>query len=83
MDRMRKTILTITLSLSLIFFITSPSYAQQPLFQITAPSNGALLQEGQTYTITLSADPSVQNIAVLAEFPVPDLQPTLTQASLL
>jgi hypothetical protein len=75
MDRTSK-ILFSCLVLLLAFFITSAAYAQQPLLQITSPGNGALLTEGQTYTITLSADPSVQNIGILAESAVPDAQPT-------
>jgi len=40
--------------------IASPAFAQQPLLQITSPVNQALVSEGQTITITVSADPSVQ-----------------------
>jgi hypothetical protein len=62
--------------LSLGFFAREVS-AQQPLLTITSPGgSGTLLQEGQTYTITVSSDPSVQNIGIAAEFPVPFAPPT-------
>jgi hypothetical protein len=70
----RKAIL-LGMILFLGFFATAAS-AQQPLLTITSPGSGTLLQEGQTYTITISFDPSVQNIGIDAEFPVPDIQPT-------
>ena len=49
------------------------SFAQS-LLQITSPYGGQIYQEGQTYTITLTADPSVQNIFAVAQDPFP--QPT-------
>jgi hypothetical protein len=58
------------------FFAISGAFAQQPLLTITSPGSGTLLQEGQTYTITVSSDPSVQNIGIDAEYPVPYIQPT-------
>jgi len=60
------------------FFLDVPVFAQT-LLQITSPSNSTgvpLFQEGQTYTITLSADPSVQNIGVVTPPPLPGAQPT-------
>jgi hypothetical protein len=58
------------------FFAITGAFAQQPLLTITSPGSGTLLQEGQTYTITVSSDPSVQNIGIDAEYPVPYIQPT-------
>ncbi len=51
------------------------SFAQS-LLQITSPYGGQLYQEGQIYTITLTADPSVQNLFVDAQYPLPQPQPT-------
>jgi hypothetical protein len=48
--------------------------AEQPLLQITAPASNSLATEGQTITITVSADPSVQNLYVIAQIPLPDVQ---------
>jgi hypothetical protein len=56
--------------------VASAAHAQQPLLQITSPSNQSLVAEGQVVTITVSADPSVHNIWVLAEAPLPEVQPT-------
>ena len=50
--------------------------AQQPLLQITSPTSGTLETEGATVNITISADPSVQNIFVLDDKPLPDVQAT-------
>jgi hypothetical protein len=57
-------------------FAAGSTFAQQPLVTITTPSGGAFLTEGQTYTITVSSDPLVQNIGIGAEFPVAYAQPT-------
>lgn len=53
-----------------------PAYAQQPLIQITAPANNSLATEGQTITITVSADPSVQIVGVIPQGPLPEVQAT-------
>ncbi|MBZ5491803.1 MAG: Ig-like domain-containing protein [Acidobacteriia bacterium] len=39
-------------------------HAQQPLLQITSPVEGTVVRPGQSITVTLAADPSVQNMAV-------------------
>lgn len=73
-----KVILFYVLMVSFAFSIVSPTSAQT-LLQVTSPSNSSgipVYQEGQTYTITLWADPSVQNIAVMTQFPLPDPQAT-------
>ena|ERR1700694_970058 len=61
----------------MVFLIVCPAVAQNPLLQITSPANQALVSEGQTLTITVSADPSVQNVWVMAQNPLPEVQPTL------
>src|SRR5579863_6979234 len=57
-------------------FVVSAAYAQQPLLQIGSPANQAMVQEGQTVTVTVAADPSVQNIYVLTQSPLPAVHPT-------
>jgi len=52
------------------------SHAHHPLLQFTSPLNEPSLAEGQTVTIAVSADPSVQNVWVMAQAPLPDVQPT-------
>jgi hypothetical protein len=54
----------------------SAAYAQQPLLKITSPANQSLATTGQVVTMTVSAAPSVQHIWVLAQAPLPDVQPT-------
>ncbi|HVI10464.1 MAG TPA: IPT/TIG domain-containing protein, partial [Candidatus Binatia bacterium] len=52
------------------------AYSQQPLLQVTSPVGNSLAAEGATITITVSVDPSVQNVSVLTQSPLPDVQPT-------
>jgi hypothetical protein len=63
--------LNVILVLSLF---TSYCCAQQPLLQITAPATGSVAIEGQTITITVSVDPSVQLAGVLTNGRFPDMQ---------
>jgi len=62
----------------LLFLIVPGAFGQ--LLQVTSPPSGLsyypLFQEGQTYTITLSADPSVSNVLVTTQPPLPAAQPT-------
>ena len=62
----------------MVLFMCSliPAASAQALLQITNPSNLTLYQEGQTYTITVSADPSLSNIFVTPESPLPAAQAT-------
>jgi hypothetical protein len=63
----------------LLVFSIVPVATAQTLLQITSPTQGPpflLFTEDQTYTITVSADPSVQNIGVLAQASLPEVQPT-------
>ena len=48
----------------------------QSLLQITSPAEGATFVEGQVYTITIAADPAVQNIYVITQHPLPAVQST-------
>jgi hypothetical protein len=73
----RSTIVTIAI-LTLGIHVSSLSYAQQPLLQVTAPASGSVATEGQTITITVSADPSVQGVQVLASDSLPEPQATST-----
>jgi hypothetical protein len=62
-------------SLALVGLLSAPgSLAQQPLLQITSPSAGAVITEGQTITITVSAAPSVQIADVVTNGLFPDVQ---------
>lgn len=74
----RKTICSYALMVLFAFRLVPAASAQAPL-QITSPTQGTsfpLFQEGQTYTITLSANSSVSNVAVFTQWPLPDPQPT-------
>jgi hypothetical protein len=77
---------TIGFGLLMVIVVISviPSAFAQTLLQITSPLSGLpyfpLYTEGQTYTITLSADPSVSNIAVMTPPSFPDAQPTSNPA---
>jgi hypothetical protein len=75
MSRASKVFLSGVILLSAVVFV-SAAHAQQPLLHITYPFNGALFQEGQTYTITVSVDPSVTNLSLFAQYPLPQPLPT-------
>lgn len=47
-------------------------------FQITAPASNTVVQEGQSVTITVVADPSVQNVYVIGDSALPNVQITST-----
>jgi hypothetical protein len=65
--------LVYALGLQLAF--SSPrAIAQQPLLLITTPANASLATDGTTINITVSADPSVQNVSVIAQIPLPQPQ---------
>jgi hypothetical protein len=73
-----KMILPYQLKALLLISFCAPVSAQT-LLQITSPSSPAgipVYQEGQTYTITLWADPSVSNVFVTPQSPLPPAQPT-------
>ena len=53
-----------------------PAAFAQSLLQITSPSNLSLTAEGHVVSITVSADPSVKNVFVSAQFPLPAVQQT-------
>ena len=63
-----------------LFVFFAIQVSAQTLLQITSPSNSSsaipVYREGQTYTVTLSADPSVSNISVISDWHLPDAQPT-------
>jgi hypothetical protein len=66
------------LAVTPVLFLLAPAFAQI-LLQITSPvaaTSFPLFTEGQTYTITLSAEPSVRNIAVFSQWPLGDAKPT-------
>jgi hypothetical protein len=60
----------------LLFSALAPA---QTTLQVTSPTNASgvpVLKEGQTYTITLSADPSVSSFIVVPQSLLPAAQPT-------
>jgi len=52
--------------------------AQAPQLGITKPTSGSLVNSGQTISIILSADASVQNLWVITERALPEVQTTQT-----
>jgi len=60
--------------LLLIILSAASAAAQVPLLQITSPSNNTAVTAGQTFTITVSADPSVQSVDIFSDgsFPIPN-----------
>jgi hypothetical protein len=47
-----------------------PCFAQSNLLQITSPPSGTVVYPNQTVTISVSADPSVSNVAILGDDPL-------------
>jgi hypothetical protein len=72
----RRQLLFAIVILVIQLFVVPLGNAQQPLLQVTYPFNSSTVQEGQTITVTVSADASVQNVTVMTESPLPDAQPT-------
>jgi len=68
----RSTIMKSTILI--LFSLAIPGYSQSQLLSITAPADGSTAHQGQTITVTLSVDPSLQVAVVLAENPLPPLQ---------
>ena len=48
----------------------APCFAQSNLLQITSPRSGTVVHPGETVVIAVQADPSVSNIAILAQDPL-------------
>jgi Bacterial Ig-like domain (group 2) len=53
-----------------IGFIAAPSGAQQDLLRITSPASGTVVRPGQTVTISVSADYSVEKLALFGQHPL-------------
>ena len=63
--------LTSTLVLiAAIAFITARSSAQQDLLRITSPGPGSIVHPGETVTISVSADYSVEKLALIGQHPL-------------
>jgi trimeric autotransporter adhesin len=80
MFQLQKRVLVLTVGMILAGSLNQLQ-AQRPLLSITSPTDGTVItvpvSSGQTtITITVSADPSIQNIAVLTENPLPDPKPS-------
>lgn len=50
--------------------VTIPSFAQQSLLHILSPVSGLVVHPGQTVTITLAANSSVQRLVVVGQHPL-------------
>ena len=50
--------------------ITVPSFAQQEQLRILSPASGLVVRPGQTVTITVSADSSVQKLVLTGQHPL-------------
>lgn len=48
----------------------APCFAQSNLLQITSPPSGTIVYPGQIVVISVSADPSISNIAILGQNPL-------------
>ena len=68
---MESRIVTLILALAI-----APCFAQSDLLQITSPPSGTIVYPGQVVTISVRADPSVTNIAILAQDPLGFTQAT-------
>src|ERR1700742_1895287 len=71
-----KTILTILLLPGLPVI----AFAQQSLLQITSPLDGTVAKPGDTITVTISADPSIDRMLVVGEDPLGFGKPTSNPA---
>lgn len=65
------------LFLSSIILLVTSSAAQAPLLQITSPLSNTVITAGQAFTITISADPSVQLVSVGGDGQLPGPPPDL------
>ena len=57
-----------------------PCFAQGNLLQITAPASGTVVYPNQTVTVSVNADPSVSNVAILGQDPLGFSQTTNGQS---
>lgn len=57
-----------------------PCLGQSNLLQITSPATGTIVNPGQVVTISVSADPSVSNVAIIADDPLGFSQTTNGQS---
>ncbi len=58
------------ISLAAIAFIAAPGSAQQDLLRINSPSPGTMVRPGDTVTISVSADYSVEKFALIGQHPL-------------
>jgi hypothetical protein len=54
----------------ILVLATIPCFAQGNLLQITSPASGTIVDPGQMVVISVSADPSVSNVAILGQNPL-------------
>lgn len=61
---------------TILALAVAPCLAQSNLLQITSPASGTILSPGQMVVISVYADPSVSNIAILGQDPLGFTQTT-------
>jgi len=54
----------------LLAFAAAQAFAQSNLLQITSPASGTMVYPGQTIVISVKADPSVSNVAIIGQDPL-------------
>ena len=64
----------------ILAFAALPCLAQSNLLQITSPPSGTIVHPGQMVVISVNADPSVSNVAIMAEDPLGFSQTTNGQS---
>lgn len=62
--------------LSTIVILSTFAVAQDSFLRVTSPQDQSAVFAGQTLRIKVAAAPSVQNLVILGEYPLPDAGPT-------
>src|SRR5579863_4683129 len=62
--------------LGAVLILSAYALAQDSLLSIVSPADQSVVFEGQTLTIKVAADHSVQNLAIMGQYPLPQAQPT-------
>ncbi len=61
---------------SAIVILSAFAQAQDSFLRITSPEDQSTVFAGQTLKIRVAADPSVQNLLILGQYPLPEARPT-------
>jgi large repetitive protein len=51
-------------------FMALPAFAQQDMLRIVSPASGTVVSPGQTVTVAVSADPSVEKLVLMGQNPL-------------